>query len=96
MRKIHLQLIRNSVCNTTISCDSLGIYYEVSKPKGDKTITVERWRKDTNTNVLIGQFCLPILAEGTIKLAGDQVWRTMEEFLRRGHGVIWKTHVFSA
>jgi hypothetical protein len=80
---IHILFSNNSVRNTTASCDSLGIHYEVSNEHLNGTVRVHRWESATNTNVLVGEFKLPIFQYDKIKLARDPEWRPMRDFLIR-------------
>ncbi|CAG8684738.1 5461_t:CDS:2 [Acaulospora colombiana] len=68
---IRLIFTNNSVKNTTLGCDSLGIHYEVSKSKDDGIVSVARWDWHTDQSVTIGQFRLPLFSKDQIKLARD-------------------------
>ncbi|PVF94974.1 hypothetical protein CPB86DRAFT_623049 [Serendipita vermifera] len=67
----------DSISNTTAACDSLGIHYTVTKGR------VERWDKETNENVFVGQLKLFAL-KPKIKLPSDADWKPIGEFMSRG------------
>ena len=81
---IHLYFSNRSVCNTTISCDSLGIHYTVSKT-GSKT-SLMRWDSESNSNVLVGEFKRPPFKTHRIKTGQDGQWQVLKEFLYKGEG----------
>lgn len=79
---VRLLMSSYSICNTTISCDSLGIHYEVSRKDGVRS--VKRWDSSTNTNITVGeiQFRL-IITKSLIKLGPTMVqegeWRNVND-----------------
>lgn len=90
---IRLICSNNSVRNTTVSCDSLGIHYEISKSQG--IVTVKRWDSPTNTSIVVGEFELPIFKRDRIRLGGDKgEWRLLDEVLYKNRGSIFSTSVF--
>jgi hypothetical protein len=69
------------VCNTTASCDSLGIHYEVSKDHG--IISVSRWKGGIpDRNVPAGDIQYHLFHQDKVHLPGDSQWKVMGEFLR--------------
>jgi hypothetical protein len=73
----------DSIRNTTASCDSLGIHYNITKEEyGLNAIRrVEKWDKETNNNVLIVEFKLPGFGLDKIKWPWDTEWKPMSDFL---------------
>jgi hypothetical protein len=86
---IHLILSNNSVRNTTVNCDSLGIHYEVSKSNG--VVTISRWESSSNRNVVVGQFEFFWFKNDKIRLGATGAWRPLGEVLRRNDGSIFST-----
>jgi hypothetical protein len=80
---IRLLLSTNSVYNTAISCDSLGIHYHLSKKNG--IISLTRWDSASNSNVLAGQYEFNILSKSRIKMgdSDDGTWVNMRDLLFR-------------
>lgn len=66
-----LILSKNSLQNTTLDCDSLGIHYQVSTT--DNITTLRRWdgRSGPDTYVDIGQWEHRIFKKNTFKLRGE-------------------------
>jgi hypothetical protein len=72
----------NSVRNTTASCDSLGIHYDVFKEHG--IVNVRRWEGGIpNSSVPVGEIEYHFFRRDRIHLAGDSEWRIVGEFLKR-------------
>jgi hypothetical protein len=70
------------VSNTSASCDSLGIHYEVSKEHG--IISVSRWEGgDANRSVPVGDIQYHLFHRDKVRLPGDSEWKVMGEFLKR-------------
>jgi hypothetical protein len=70
------------VRNTTASCDSLGIHYEVSKEYG--IISVNRWEGgDLERSVPAGDIQYLFFHQDMIRLPGESEWKVMGEFLRK-------------
>lgn len=86
---IHIFMSSNSVKNTTFSCDSLGIHYEISKQNG--VITANRWDGSTNTNTTVGEIQYPLLSRDRIKLGERMVeeghWHDTRDVLVRSGGI---------
>ncbi|KIM19768.1 hypothetical protein M408DRAFT_334276 [Serendipita vermifera MAFF 305830] len=101
---VHLYFANNSVRNTTISCDSLGIHYTVSK--GDKIVSLSRWDNTTNSDMVVGEFELPFFKKDRIKVGPDGEWQPMRDYFDKpgmlsnsmiftsnnGMKYIWKDH----
>ncbi|CAG7852275.1 SubName: Full=Uncharacterized protein {ECO:0000313/EMBL:CCA72330.1} [Serendipita indica DSM 11827] len=83
---IHLFMSNNSVYNTTLSCDSLGIHYDVTKSSDTGIITVTRWESSTNTNHFVAEFCYPLASPDKVRLGGQTEWMKRGEFLKRVEG----------
>ena len=82
---IHLEFSNNSVRRTTAQVDSLGIFYSVFKEHG--IINIQRWDKQTNTEILIGQINFKFFSSSLIRLGGEEKpWENIHDFLRREHG----------
>ncbi|PVF93503.1 hypothetical protein CPB86DRAFT_107727 [Serendipita vermifera] len=79
----------NSVKNTTLSCDSLGIHYKVSRSRDDGIISVARWDRKTDQKVTVGQFRFRLFRKDQIKLASDTKWRNLKEVLYKRKGECW-------
>ncbi|KIM19766.1 hypothetical protein M408DRAFT_57348, partial [Serendipita vermifera MAFF 305830] len=75
---IHIYLSNNSVRNTTISCDGLGIHYTASKT--GKIISLSRWDITTNSNVVVGEFELPSFRKDRIKVGPSGQWQPMRDY----------------
>jgi hypothetical protein len=84
---VHLIFSNNSVRNTTITCDSLGIHYEVTSKHG--VVSIARWDRNINRNVTIGQFVLPFWSKDKIRLGDDSQWRPLKEVLYKRQGDFW-------
>ncbi|KIM19765.1 hypothetical protein M408DRAFT_334275 [Serendipita vermifera MAFF 305830] len=75
---VHLYFANNSVRNTTISCDSLGIHYTVSK--AEKIVSLSRWDVTANSNVVVGEFELPSFRKDRIKVGPMGQWQPMRNY----------------
>jgi hypothetical protein len=72
----------DSICNTTASCDSLGIYYEITKTALlGGTRRIEKWDRESNENILVSEIKMPAFSQNTVKFAGDEDWKPMTHFL---------------
>lgn len=92
---IHLILSSNSVRNTTVRCDSLGIYYEVSESHG--IVTVKRWDSPNNASVVVGEFELFTFKKDKIRLGGERgEWGLLQDVLHRNGGALCSMLVFNA
>ncbi|KAG8863048.1 hypothetical protein FRC20_010901 [Serendipita sp. 405] len=78
---IHLLMSRNSVRNTTFSCDSLGIHYDVSRNKESGVVTVQRWDSTTDSNVFVGEFYLSWFKPDRVRMGPDGQWMSKKRFL---------------
>ena len=82
---IHILASNKSVRNTTLSCDSMGIHYEVSKLKQEKdsVVSVHRWESTTNQNTLIGQIEFHWFAPDRLRLmgTGNDGWQRRKDIL---------------
>lgn len=85
MSEIRIILSGNSVRNTTAACDSLGIHYDISKPKD--AVQVKRWNSNTNGNGLVGEFKLPIFSRDVIRFNSDEEWVPLKTFLVRSGNI---------
>jgi hypothetical protein len=80
----------DSICNTTASCDSLGIYYEITKTALlGGTRRIEKWDRESNENILVGEIKMPAFSHGTVKFPGDADWKPLTHFL-------WKAETSSS
>lgn len=81
---LRLAFSNNSVRNTTITCDNLGLRYEVSK----KHSTVSIARRDLRTNqiVAVAQYRLPFLDKEKIRFGDSGPWRPLKGVLYRKSG----------
>ncbi|PVF93498.1 hypothetical protein CPB86DRAFT_790063 [Serendipita vermifera] len=84
---IHLVFSNNSVRNTAITCDSLGIHYEVSEKHG--VVSVARWDRNINRHVTVGQFRLPFFSKDKIRLSDDPEWRPLKLVLYKREDKFW-------
>ncbi|PVF93501.1 hypothetical protein CPB86DRAFT_790067 [Serendipita vermifera] len=84
---IHLIFSNNSVKNTTVECDSLGIHYEASKKHN--IVSVTHWDSSTDQMIPVGQYHFPDLGKGLIKLPKDADWRPLKELLHKRPGAWW-------
>ncbi|KIM19767.1 hypothetical protein M408DRAFT_30946 [Serendipita vermifera MAFF 305830] len=75
---IHIYLSNNSVRNTTISCDSLGIHYTASKAK--KIVSLSRRDITTNANVVVGEFELHSFRKDRIKVGPNGQWQDTQDY----------------
>ena len=83
---IHKMSIRilasnNSVRNTTLSCDSMGIHYEVSKSKQTGVVSIRRWESATNQNTLVGEIEFHWFAADMLRLGGNAQWERRKDIL---------------
>jgi hypothetical protein len=85
MSEIHLILSNQSIRNTTIACDSLGIHYEVSKQ--DDIIQVKRWNSKADDSVLIAEFKLSIFSKDVIRFSPDEEWMPVTDFMPRSGNI---------
>lgn len=83
---VNLILSSNSVRNTTVTCDSLGIHYEVSE--NDGVVTVNRWDSASNKNVFIAEFELHKLHKDKVRMGEGGDWRELDEVLPKEGGMI--------
>ncbi|CAG8782336.1 17241_t:CDS:2, partial [Acaulospora colombiana] len=79
---IHIQFSNNSMRNTTASCDSLGIHYEITTTD-DRVIHVHKWDKKSHVNVLVGEMKFYVFKKDEIRLPGDAEWRPMVDLYRK-------------
>ncbi|CAG7852295.1 SubName: Full=Uncharacterized protein {ECO:0000313/EMBL:CCA71140.1} [Serendipita indica DSM 11827] len=77
---IHLLASNNSVRNTTLSCDSMGIHYEVSKSSQTGIVSVHRWESTSNQNVLAGEIEFHWFSADLLRM-GDGEWRRRKDLL---------------
>ncbi|KAG8810487.1 hypothetical protein FRC18_004023 [Serendipita sp. 400] len=94
---IHLLMSRNSVRNTTFSCDSLGIHYDVSRNKESGVVTVQRWDSTTDSNVFVGEFYLSWFKPDRVRMGPDGQWMSKKRFLyKEGRNPISAARTFEA
>ncbi|KIM32071.1 hypothetical protein M408DRAFT_63396 [Serendipita vermifera MAFF 305830] len=74
----HLYFANNSIRNTTITCDSLGIHYNVSKT--GRIISLSRWDSKNNLDVTVGEFELPFFKKDRIKVGPNGQWQDMRDY----------------
>jgi hypothetical protein len=79
---IHIQLSNNSLRDTTASCDSLGIHYEIFVNE-ENSVCVQKWDSKTNSNVLVGELRFYAVDQDEIRLPGDAQWRPMVDFFKK-------------
>ncbi|KAG8807516.1 hypothetical protein FRC17_004423 [Serendipita sp. 399] len=73
----------NSLRNTTFSCDSLGLHYEVTGTTKHGLTTVDRWDSSRNQNVFVGSFRLPIFKRDVMKMGANGEWMRRDQFLHK-------------
>ncbi|KAG8812505.1 hypothetical protein FRC19_003091, partial [Serendipita sp. 401] len=81
MMSFQLLFSNNSVRNTAIYCQDLGIRYEISKHDG--VVSVYRWDASISRNLRVGEFKLPFFSKDMVKLGGETEWRRLDTFLYR-------------
>ncbi|PVF94964.1 hypothetical protein CPB86DRAFT_739540, partial [Serendipita vermifera] len=99
---IHIQFSSNSLRNTTASCDSLGIHYDISQGghgKDDKkVIHVQRWQSADNRNVLVGEIRLRDFHHDEIRLptgsGGVGEWRLMADVFKKSSNPLSVSRTF--
>lgn len=81
MSSIKLITSSNSVRNTTISCGSLGVHYDVWKP--NDAVIVRRVDDRTRQGVLVGEFSLHKFSKDVIRFGPNPgvQWMPVKEFL---------------
>jgi hypothetical protein len=88
---ISLEFASTSTRNTTISCDSLGLHYELSDEDG--TTTLKKWDSGKNENALIAQFQIPRLSSDKIKFPDDSDWQGLTTFMGKPSSNPFATYV---
>ena len=83
---INLFMSSNSVYNTTLSCDSLGIHYDVVKSSETGIITVTRWESGADTNHFVAEIRYPLTSPDMVRLRGQTEWVKRIDFLKRVEG----------
>lgn len=78
---VHIYFSNNSIRKTKLSCDDLGIHYDVSK--SGKTITISRQGNKTYGNMVVGQFEFHSFRKDRIRAGPDESWRPMKEFFSK-------------
>ncbi|PVF94967.1 hypothetical protein CPB86DRAFT_764797 [Serendipita vermifera] len=89
---INIVFSNNSVRNTTASCESLGIHYDVSKEYG--IISVHRWESGNHRKVAVGDIQYLFFRRDRIHLGGESEWKVMGEFLRRSRNPFSSARTF--
>lgn len=89
----------NSVRNTIIACDSLGIHYDVSRtgPSGG-IVCVQRWDSSTDTSTAVAEFEFRTFSKSQIKL-GDAAlredrWSNMVDILMKEGNMLSANRTF--
>lgn len=80
MANITLILSNNSLRNTTVSCDSLGIHYNVSKSGG--IVAVRKWDAARNSEQVVGEFRPRFFSRDLMKFREDSDWRRVVDVLQ--------------
>ncbi|KAG8806369.1 hypothetical protein FRC17_005058 [Serendipita sp. 399] len=78
---IRLLMTGNSVRNNTISCDSLGIHYDVSRNTETNVITVQRWDSESNAFFFVGEFHLFAFKHDQIRMGSNGEWMLKRDYL---------------
>jgi hypothetical protein len=78
---VRIYFSNGSIRNTTLSCDSLGIHYTVSKTGG--VISLARWDSETNSNITVGEIEFRLLEKHRIRVGQDGEWQLMKDFLSK-------------
>jgi len=79
---VQIYFFNNSIRNTILSCESLGIQYTFSKP--DRVLSLTRWDEKSQNDVLIGQFEMPFIRGNKVRVGQDGQWQPMKTFLKKG------------
>lgn len=87
MTTTRLTFSTNSVRNTTISNDSLGIRYDVHKES--EGVEIHRWDASVRRNVRVGQFKLHAWSSDEMRIGGDTQWRAVKEWLYKPDDSKW-------
>ncbi|PVF94969.1 hypothetical protein CPB86DRAFT_788551 [Serendipita vermifera] len=80
---VYIQLSNNSVSNTTATCDSLGIHYDISKVN-HRVVSVKKWDRTINQDLTVGEFKFHFFRRNQIRMRGDGKWMPITDFLRKG------------
>lgn len=90
----NLTFVNNSIRNNTITCDSLGIHFELSRDRDSGVISVRRWDSAADVMNLVGQVKFHLWVRNEVRMGGEEAqWSVSKEFLRREGGAIWSTSV---
>lgn len=79
---VHLYFSNNSIRDTTVTCDSLGIHYNVSK--SGRIISLSRWDSTTGSDVLVGQFELPFMSKDKVRIGPNGQWQPLNKYIDGG------------
>jgi hypothetical protein len=80
---MHFYFSNNSVDNTSISCESMGIHYIVTKPA--RILSLSRWDPGVKAYVKAGQFERSDFAwKHWVRLGQDGQWQGLKYWLHRG------------
>jgi len=78
---VHIYFSNNSIRDTTLSCDSMGIHYTVARVKD--AVSVTRWDSKTDSNILVGEFKLPFFKHDEIRVGEKGEWQLLPNYLTR-------------
>ncbi|CCA71146.1 hypothetical protein PIIN_05081 [Serendipita indica DSM 11827] len=79
---IRLLISSDSLRNTTFSCDSMGIHYDVSK-EGD-IVSIYRWESKSNQKVLVGQIQFHLVSlnlNDKVRIGENGEWKKRKDVL---------------
>jgi hypothetical protein len=89
---MYLHFSNNSVDNTTISCESMGIHYIVTKPA--RILSLSRWDQGVHAYVKAGQFERSDFAwKHWVRLGQDGQWQRLKYWLHKGDAGITSEYV---
>jgi hypothetical protein len=89
---MYLHFSNNSVDNTTISCESMGIHYIVTKPA--RILSLSRWDQGVHAYVKAGQFERSDFAwKHWVRLGQDGQWQRLKYWLHKGDAGIISEYV---
>ncbi|KAG8781585.1 hypothetical protein FRC20_006901 [Serendipita sp. 405] len=92
---VQLVMSNSSVRDTTLSCDSLDIRYEVSHSRSGSITTVQKWDRSINKHTTVGEFRLPFFFRDTIRVQNETEWHPLKGFLfKEGRRIFNTSRVF--
>ncbi|PVF94965.1 hypothetical protein CPB86DRAFT_788542 [Serendipita vermifera] len=91
---IHIKFSNNSLRNTTASCDSLGIHYEISTTQ-DRVIHVHKWDSKNDQYVPVGELKFYVFKQDEIRMPGETEWRPMIDIFKKASSFWIISRIFS-